>query len=204
MPALKEPKRISLAEGLALLEGHLPIEQAKRRLRQAFIQKAFSQEPLFALPYDEADIDWTTGLVKIPRKQDRFCPTLSRADFNSYFFQDQADTEVGLPDDDISEDGRQARFARWEKIGVDLIKADLINGGHRLVGGPPAVRELAQKWVRIKEAEAKAVADTASAGKRADIVTLKPTIWGMSIDLKEAWRRFQAWRSGFMRRRRRS
>jgi len=45
-------------------------------------------------------------------------------------------------DDEISEEGKQARFARWEEIGVDAIKADLLAGGHQLVGGPPSVRKL--------------------------------------------------------------
>ncbi len=56
-------------------------------------------------------------------------------------------------DDAISEEGKSQRFARWEEIGVDLIKADLLAGGHQLVGGPPAVRDLAWEWVRRKEAE---------------------------------------------------
>jgi hypothetical protein len=86
MPALKEPQRITLPEALTILERDLPTEQGKLRLRQAFIQKAFRQEPLFALSYDEADIDWTTGSVKIPRKRDRFCPTFLRSDFNALFF----------------------------------------------------------------------------------------------------------------------
>jgi hypothetical protein len=60
-PTVKGPERINLADGLKLLEEHLPAEEAKARLRQAFVQKAFSQGPLFALPYDEAVIDWTTG-----------------------------------------------------------------------------------------------------------------------------------------------
>jgi hypothetical protein len=72
MNALKEPECITLAEGLALLERHLPAEQAKVRLRQAFTRKAFPQSPLFAFEYDEADIDWATASVKIPRKRDRF------------------------------------------------------------------------------------------------------------------------------------
>jgi predicted nucleotide-binding protein len=88
MNALKEPERINLAEGLALLERHVPTEEAKSSLRQAFIRKAFPQSPLFAFEYDEADIDWTTGSVKIPRKPDRFYPTFLRAEFSAYFFKD--------------------------------------------------------------------------------------------------------------------
>jgi hypothetical protein len=82
-----------------------------------------------------------------------------------------------MSDYKIREEGKRARFAQWEKIGVERIKADLLAGGHRLVGGPPAVRELAWEWVRKKEAEAR------------EVVTLKPGLWGVSIDIKEIWRR---------------
>ncbi len=89
MNALKEPERITLAEGLALLKRHVPAEEAKARLWQVFIQRALiqSQLPLIALPDDDADIDWATGFVKIPGTR-RFCPTFLRADFNAYFFEE--------------------------------------------------------------------------------------------------------------------
>jgi hypothetical protein len=86
-----------------------------------------------------------------------------------------------LADDQISEQGRQERFARWEQIGVDRIKADLLSGGHALVGGPPAVRDLAWQWVQMKEQEAKQKAEK--------IVTLKPTVYGLGIDLRALWRK---------------
>lgn len=84
MLALKSPERVTLAEALTILERQVPSDQAKLRLRQAFIQKAFHQQPLFALPYEEADIDWTTGSVKIPRKRYRFCPTFLTSDFEDH------------------------------------------------------------------------------------------------------------------------
>jgi hypothetical protein len=59
-------------------------------------------------------------------------------------------------DEVISEEGRRARFAQWEKLGLEAVKQDLATGGYRLVGGPPQVRALAQEWVRIKEMEAAA------------------------------------------------
>jgi hypothetical protein len=55
--------------------------------------------------------------------------------------------------DEISDEGKAARFARWEQLGLDLVKSDLLNGGHLVVGGPLAVRELAWEWVRSKEGE---------------------------------------------------
>lgn len=139
MNALKEPEHITLAEGLALLESHLPIEQAKTRLRQAFMQRAFiqSEAPNFALSYDEAEIDWTTGSVKIPRHKVRFCPTFGRTDFNAYFFKDHAAAKQ------ISEEPRKDRLIAEEK--------------------------------------------------RPELLTLKPGVWGVSVDLKELVRRAKAW-----------
>jgi hypothetical protein len=81
------------------LNSGLATEEAKVRLRQAFVRKAFPQAPLFAFEYDEADIDWATGSVKIPRKKDRFCPTFLREDFNAHFFEDRvASTPSADPD----------------------------------------------------------------------------------------------------------
>jgi hypothetical protein len=150
-----------------------------------------------------------------------------------------------MTDDEISEAGRKARFERWEKLGLDAIRQDLATGGHRLVGGPPQVRELAREWVKMKEAEqevdARAVLralgvapapsvedilsgrDTAldelvrsaappsasipasgqeapappapavSQEKRAELVTLRPNLYGIGIDLKELARRLRSW-----------
>ncbi len=44
-----------------------------------------------------------------------------------------------------------AREEQWEKLGVDMVKNDLMNGGIRFVGGPPENREAALTWVRRKE-----------------------------------------------------
>jgi hypothetical protein len=55
---------------------------------------------------------------------------------------------------EISQEGRVTRFELWEKVGIEAIKADLLQGGMRHVGGPPAVRDLAWEWVRNKEAQA--------------------------------------------------
>jgi len=88
-----------------------------------------------------------------------------------------------MPNDEFefSEEGKRTRFAQWEKIGVERIKHDLLNGGYRLVGGPPVEQELAWTWVRMKEAEQRE--------EQAELVMLKPTLWGVSIDLKAIWRK---------------
>ncbi len=85
---------------------------------------------------------------------------------------------------DISEEGRRQRFAQWEATGLDRIKADLLNGGYWVVGGPPEVRALAWEWVRLKEAEA-----AKSAAGSAELLLLKSNVHGVGVDLKEVWRR---------------
>jgi hypothetical protein len=76
---------------------------------------------------------------------------------------------------------RESRFARWEALGLDRIKADLNSGGLRFVGGSREVRELAHEWVRMKEAQVK---DGAG-----EILMLKPSFYGMGVDLKVIWRK---------------
>lgn len=59
----------------------------------------------------------------------------------------------------ISEEGRNQRFARWEEMGLDRVKGDLVhNRGRGEVGGSHEVVNLAWEWVRMKEAEIAAVA----------------------------------------------
>lgn len=76
----------------------------------------------------------------------------------------------------MDEAKKAARHARWEQLGVERVKSDLQAGGHRLVGGSPEVRTEAWAWVKAKESAAK------------EIVTLKPTLWGVGVDLKAVWR----------------
>jgi hypothetical protein len=101
---------------------------------------------------------------------------------------------------EISQEGRISRFKQWEKVGLDVIKADLLQGqGMHHVGGPQAIRDLAWEWVRKKEAQA----PPAPSSKSNEILSLKPGIWGFSVDLKELWRkRKKLWRK--LKRRRRS
>ena len=50
--------------------------------------------------------------------------------------------------------GRYARFERLEKLGLDRVKHDLLNGGVRWVGGTMEQQEEAWEWVRMKEGQA--------------------------------------------------
>lgn len=91
-----------------------------------------------------------------------------------------------MPSEEISKEGRRSRFEQWEKLGLDRVKADLLDGGHQIIGGPPAVRELAWEWVRQKEhEEVKPIPD--------EIIQLKPAFYGVGIDLKALGRRIEAW-----------
>ena len=56
-----------------------------------------------------------------------------------------------MNDDLISPKDREARIARWERIGPRLIQADLESGRHRLVGGEPWTG-IAWEWLRQKDA----------------------------------------------------
>jgi len=63
-----------------------------------------------------------------------------------------------MANDEISEEGRRARFAQWERLGLEQVKNDLLNGGRRVIGGPPQVRELASEWVRKRNTNKEMVA----------------------------------------------
>jgi hypothetical protein len=87
----------------------------------------------------------------------------------------------------INEEWRRARFERWKKLGLDRVKHDLVHTkGTVVVGGTLEVQELAWEWVRMKEAERAKARE-----KQDEVVTLKPGIWGMSANLKEAGRRIR-------------
>jgi hypothetical protein len=91
----------------------------------------------------------------------------------------------------FSEKGRKLRFEQWDKLGLDQVKSDLkIDPFSRI--GSIAVQALAQEWARTKEGEQAARArDQAAEEKQTSLVTLKPTMYGVGIDLHELGRRFQ-------------
>jgi hypothetical protein len=64
------------------------------------------------------------------------------------------------------------------------VKSDLVADPYTWVGAKP-VQDLAWEFVRMKEAEQAAVA------KPAEAVTLKPSIYGVGVDLKEVGRRIR-------------
>lgn len=83
-----------------------------------------------------------------------------------------------------------SRIANWESKGVDAIEADLKYGdGIRYVGGPPGIKEQAWRWVNHVRAK-----DLATSQKpEPEILTLKPSFAGVSLDLKVVYRRVRRW-----------
>jgi hypothetical protein len=64
-----------------------------------------------------------------------------------------------------------ARFEQWEKLGVGRVKADLENtGGTREIGGTLETRDLAWKWVRMKEDQATTIAREEAAASRLTVI----------------------------------
>ena len=89
---------------------------------------------------------------------------------------------------EFSEEGRRTRFEQWEKYGVDRLKSDLESDPYRRVGSGP-VQNLAWEFVRMKEAEQ--AESGAAEEKPTAMVTLKPNIHGVGVDLKEVGRRIR-------------
>jgi hypothetical protein len=93
-----------------------------------------------------------------------------------------------MADDEISKEGRRVRFEQWEKYGVERLKSDLQTDPYRRVGSGP-LQNLAWEFVRMKEAE-RTKAGVAEE-KPSEMVTLKPNIHGVGVDLKEVGRRIR-------------
>jgi hypothetical protein len=105
------------------------------------------------------------------------------------------------------------RIAQWEKLGVDAVEEDLKRehkGGRRLVQGPPGTGVQAHRWVKYKRAQERAEAEQrelelaavvarhrerneADAPKKREVFSLRPSIWGLGIDLKAAWSAARDW-----------
>jgi hypothetical protein len=64
-----------------------------------------------------------------------------------------------------------SRFEQWEKLGLDRVKSDLTQtGGMRDIGGLQEVRDLAWKWVRMKEEQATSIARQHAAASRLTVM----------------------------------
>jgi hypothetical protein len=95
---------------------------------------------------------------------------------------------------EINQEGRIARFVAWETLGLDRVKHDMQSDPFRLIGAAQ-IQDLAWEWVRSKETPGTQESG-ASSPKAGEVLTLKPGLWGVSIDLKEVGRRVGRWWRG--------
>ena len=72
---------------------------------------------------------------------------------NMFLMRQESNRPPRRASTDPAENLRAARFARWERVGVELVKADLRNGGRFIVGGGARTRAMAEEWLRLKDAE---------------------------------------------------
>ncbi len=153
-------------------------------------------EPLFAFHYDEADIEWMTGSVKIPRKRDRFCPTFSRAEFNAYFFEETGQTKAAIAALGLSTspaaDATGLRTPPWSTP-LDQVLSG--NGPGTLNYALRSIADTTGVNASSSTAKAKPEPEQTSPKPSGEIFSLKPTVYGVGVDLKELARRFRAWRA---------
>jgi hypothetical protein len=79
-------ERLTLPEQVSLLARVMPEDRARARIEKAFRFREVSYDPEFAVSYDDARIDWQSGMVvlrRVPRQP--FTPTLSAAEFDRHF-----------------------------------------------------------------------------------------------------------------------
>ena len=94
---------------------------------------------------------------------------------------------------EISQEDRIARFEEWDRIGVQTIRAGLQRGG-KIYIGQHAVEDLAWEWVRNKERQ------ELPTSQQSRIVSLKPGMWRLRIDLRELFQRCARWWREWQRR----
>jgi hypothetical protein len=88
---------------------------------------------------------------------------------------------MSKPNDDALAGIDPNRIKYWEDAGVDADEADLkSNNGLTYVGAEQAI-PWAWRWVKYKRKQEQAV--------EPEILTLKPTVYGVGLDLKAAAKR---------------
>lgn len=78
--------RLTLPDQVRRLKPGLGAKASKRAVERAFRLRELAHEPLFAVPYDDAEIDWKTGKVILRRgNRQPFTPTASLDEFEQLF-----------------------------------------------------------------------------------------------------------------------
>ena len=102
----------------------------------------------------------------------------------------------------MDEAKRKRRIERFEQLGEETVRADMATGGHRYIGGPPEVRQLALDWLAEKERQRQKTdvvpraSDNAASSEEphvTDSLVLQPNFFGVGIDLKKLWRALTPW-----------
>ena len=88
---------------------------------------------------------------------------------------------------EISQEDRISSFEQWGSVGVETIRAGLQRGG-TIYMGQRDVEDLAWEWVNSKQTP-----ELPTSQQSRETVSLKPTMWGSSIDLRELFRRYTQW-----------
>lgn len=79
-------ERLTLPEQVRILIQVMPEDRARARIEKAFRFRDVAYQPQFAVSYQDARIDWLTGVVVLrglPRQP--FTPTLTAAEFSRHF-----------------------------------------------------------------------------------------------------------------------
>jgi predicted nucleotide-binding protein len=91
---------------------------------------------------------------------------------------------------DMYDERQSARIERWEELGPDRVRADLIaTGGIREVGGGPGVADAAWEWLRMKESQ-ETGATTNRPNERAELSQRVFIVHGHDEGAREAVARF--------------
>jgi hypothetical protein len=81
-------ERLTLADQFRLLAQIMPEDEAKARLSKAFRLREIRCQPLYAVSYEDALIDFNTGKVFLPKPVKKtFMPTLTATEFGAHFPQ---------------------------------------------------------------------------------------------------------------------
>ena len=74
-------------------------------------------------------------------------------------------------------EARAAKFARWERVGVELVRANLKSGGYSVIGPGAETKALAKEWLQLKDAQKAASLKRSRKQDDGALVRLLKRIW---------------------------
>jgi hypothetical protein len=152
---MSEPKqgsRLTLAEQLSLLvAAGMPEKKAKERLEQAFRRKEVIFSENRAVPYHDAEIDWVTGKVLLPRLRAILVPTLTEGEFEAAFAQC-----LPLPGGQVGDSSNAARSGYMPEY-LQLIHRAIEE--HKMRDDHQPKAETLQAWFRNQTVAGERISD---------------------------------------------